>query len=67
MIIRVKTTLRQVLDKLPGPVVASMLAQGWLEEYPLELTRRGKQHIQLVFLRRSIRGRFSPQVQRRVE
>ena len=51
MILRVKTTLRNTLEKLPAPAVAWMIDEGWLESYPLELTRKGKRYVQLVFLR----------------
>lgn len=51
MILRVRTSLRNALDKLPATVVAWMIDQGWLESWPLQLTRKGKHHVQLVFLR----------------
>lgn len=51
MILRVRTTLRTALDKLPAWVVAWMIDAGWLESWPLELTRKGKRNVQLVFVR----------------
>ena len=51
MILRIKTTLRNTLDKLPGAAVAWMIDEGWLEQWPLELTKKGKRYVQLVFLK----------------
>jgi hypothetical protein len=51
VIIRVKTTLREALSKLPGAAVAWMIHEGWMEEWPLEITRKGRRHIQLIFTR----------------
>jgi hypothetical protein len=51
MILRVRTTLRNALDKLPATAVAWMLKEGWLDEWPLELTSKGKHFVQVIFLR----------------
>lgn len=50
MIIRVRTTLRAALSKLPAPVMAWMLDSGLLEEWPPELTRHGKRAVRVVYL-----------------
>lgn len=52
MIIRVRTTLRATIDKMPAPIVALMLDQGWLTQWPWELTRLGKQMAQVHYTRR---------------
>lgn len=50
MILRVRTSLRKALDKLPAPVVAVMINEGWLESWPLEITRKGRRMIKVVSL-----------------
>jgi hypothetical protein len=52
MILRIRTTLRGALDKLPATAIAWMIDEGWLETFPLELTKKGRRYVQLVFLRR---------------
>lgn len=51
VVIRVRTTLRGALEKLPSPLVAMMIDWGWLDSWPLELTHRGRRYVQVIFPR----------------